>query len=606
MSISRGRFLALIAKDIISLILVDPGLFFLSAFITFAASVSQIAVILSNQWLFDSIEQNVETSVIGFCVFFFTSKVINALLAPSIKIMDTPLENKMFASLATKLDLEIANLEPLYFEDSNNLDTIEKARKATASLPQVIILLKWLVFYYCPFFALMAQYLWHLRPVLVLCILFILIPMAISQLYNYFPAKKYIDESVRYARITKYYQVELTEVSHVKETQVLGINGFIFDKYVNSITKCCEKSLEYENKSVIIQVFSLILFLAGYTMSILLLYSSLCDGYITIGAFSAVFSSLGDLLLFTHMFVKVYIKRVMENIAHSKNLYITPTKEDDNPPVVDEICLPAFVEFNHVSFTYPGAKDAALHNLCFKIRENETIVIVGENGAGKSTMANIILGNYSPTSGSVNYGGKNLYDYPVKVRARFKSGVVQHFGKFKLTLRDNISLSDRQCKVLDTAVEEACIKAEIPNKFYLTYKDIILAKEYGGIDLSGGQWQSIAIARGAYKRANLLVLDEPVSAIDPLTESKIYSSYLSLSKNRTTIIISHRLGCVSFADRVMFLSRGRIKGFDTHENLLRTNKDYADLYTSQAQWYVNVEKEIINNRVNANDDEKTS
>lgn len=572
-----------ILKDVAELVKVSPKAISLSIVVTFFASTTQIGSIIVTQYLFNSVENHIfDLSVLSV---FLGVKLICVLLSSLPQVIDAPIENRMFAAVASKLNRSVSNLDPLFFECTQNLDAIEKASKATASLPQIVILLKWIIFYYIPYFAVMSVYLWTLRPALALCVLFILMPMIVSQLLTYTFTARFVDQSTRFSRIMQYYQDELTSPLRVKETQVLGIHDYVFNKYIQSISKYCKKVFDYEKKSVVVQIVSLVLYLCGYSLSILLLYSSLQKGYISVGAFATVFSSLGEILLFTHMFVKVYIKNLMKNIAISENVHFFDQKCEYISSANGSTCSTA-IELSHVSFTYPDSEVEVLHDISFTIEQGKTIVIVGENGAGKTTLANIILGLYSPSRGQVKYGDVNIYSYPISARMMDKSGVLQNFGKYKFTLLDNVSLCDPSREVKLSLVSKAVQQAGLSEIMFEEFQNTMLSKEYGGIDFSGGQWQHVALARGAYKKANLLVLDEPTSAIDPLAEGEIYGQYLNWSTNKTTLIVSHRLGCISFADKVLFLDCGKVEGYDSHENLMKTNKKYFHFYMKQAHWYI--------------------
>ena len=159
-----------------------------------------------------------------------------------------------------------------------------------------------------------------------------------------------------------------------------------------------------------------------------------------------------------------------------------------------------------------------------------------------------------------------------------------------MTLRENISISDTEAEYEDDFLEECCEKAgvESGSEIFPSGYETLLSREFGGVDLSGGQWQRIAIARGFFRTHQLIVLDEPTAAIDPIEETRIYDRFAQMAKEKTAIIVTHRLGSVKLADRVFVMKDGRLVEEGTHEELMRLNGEYARLYRTQEKWYVAV------------------
>lgn len=157
-----------------------------------------------------------------------------------------------------------------------------------------------------------------------------------------------------------------------------------------------------------------------------------------------------------------------------------------------------------------------------------------------------------------------------------------------MTLKQNVAISDLTMENSQTQISESLRCMDIKVDDYTVYPDgldSLLSKEFGGTDLSGGQWQRIAIARGMYRRHKIIVLDEPTAAIDPLEESKIYKQFAEISKGKTSIIITHRIGSARIADKIIVMDKGTIVGYGNHEELIKENKLYRTMFNSQAQWY---------------------
>jgi ATP-binding cassette, subfamily B, bacterial len=244
------------------------------------------------------------------------------------------------------------------------------------------------------------------------------------------------------------------------------------------------------------------------------------------------------------------------------------------------------VEAEHVSFGYPHGRPV-LQDVSLRIARGERIAIVGENGAGKTTLVKLLAGLYQPTDGVVRVDGVALGpDRAVEARRRV-AAVFQDYAAFQLTARENIGFGDLARMDDDGALAAAAARADIapliaglPEGF-----DAYLGREFGQTDISGGQWQRLALARAFFRDADLLVLDEPTAALDPLAELALFTRFAELVEGRTAIMISHRLGMARLADRVLVLAHGAIVEEGRHAQLLAAGGRYARMFEAQAQWY---------------------
>ena len=240
-----------------------------------------------------------------------------------------------------------------------------------------------------------------------------------------------------------------------------------------------------------------------------------------------------------------------------------------------------------VSFAYPGSKEPVLSEIDLSIGSGERVALVGENGAGKTTLAKVLLGLYQPTGGVVKVNGVDLEDMDKGSWRRLSGAVFQDHVRYSFTVRENIALGSpegrddvrlaRAAKM--SGVDE--FARELPDGF-----DTPLGKEFeDGHELSGGQWQSLAIARLYFRDARLLVLDEPTASLDALAELKVYRQLLGVAGGRTVLLVSHRLGSARLADRVIYLKGGRIIEQGTHDELVAAGGEYAEMFEAQAEWY---------------------
>lgn len=261
------------------------------------------------------------------------------------------------------------------------------------------------------------------------------------------------------------------------------------------------------------------------------------------------------------------------------------TKQTGKEPFNGEV---ETVEFKNVTFTYPNAEKPVLKNISFSIKKGEKISIVGLNGAGKSTLVKLICRMYQADSGEILVNGKNIYEYEYLSYMNTISAVFQDYRLFNFTIAENISCQAENASTerIETLVEEVGLKekiAELPQGILSRF-----GKDYDkdGIELSGGQGQKIAIARALYKKASMVILDEPASALDPIAEAEIYEKFNNLVEDKTAIYISHRMSSSVFCDKILIIDGGTVADYDTHENLMKkTDSLYYKLFQSQADNY---------------------
>ena len=320
----------------------------------------------------------------------------------------------------------------------------------------------------------------------------------------------------------------------------------------------------------------------GYGVVLYLVFVGVLRQEISIGAFAAVLASLTRMFNFMSEAITERYSFAVEDSAAAENFLqfmqeYTDEEEKSRWPEKSEMIL------NRVSFRYPNAKQDALHDVNLTIHPGETIALVGENGSGKTTLCRLLLGLYPPSEGSVKLNGLPVCELE-KDRA---SAVFQNYNKYKMTLQDNIRMSCMEKGTTDHELNTLCRTAgvDLDNPALTDGVQTMLSREFDGAELSGGQWQRIAIARGLYRNADFIVLDEPTSAIDPLEETQLYQGFSELCKEKTAVIVTHRLGSARIADRIVVLKDGQIVEEGTHASLLQKNGEYSRMYAAQSQWY---------------------
>jgi ATP-binding cassette subfamily B protein len=247
------------------------------------------------------------------------------------------------------------------------------------------------------------------------------------------------------------------------------------------------------------------------------------------------------------------------------------------------------IEFDHVNFSYEGASSSVINDLSLSIKRGERIALVGENGAGKTTLIKLLMGLYSVSSGSIRVNGRDIGLYENEsYRARYGT-VFQDLQIFSLPLGENVLLRTPETEEDRLLVIDSLKKAQFGDKLAELPLgiDTPVTKEFDerGFVCSGGQAQKIAIARVFAKRPDIVILDEPSSALDPIAEYNMYDNMMKASEGRTVFFISHRLSSARIADRVFYLENGHVEEFGTHDELIDRGGKYAAMFELQAQNY---------------------
>jgi len=261
-------------------------------------------------------------------------------------------------------------------------------------------------------------------------------------------------------------------------------------------------------------------------------------------------------------------------------------------PAARQVAAPSSVsdgiELTGVSFEYPGTERPVLRNLNLRLRAGERVAIVGENGAGKTTLVKLLTRLYDPTGGSIELDGVDYRDYDVSGLRKFFGVAFQDYVEFHLTARENVGFGDIErlddTEAIMDAVRSAAAQEmveQLPSGL-----DTMLGRTLGeGTDLSGGQWQKLALARAFFRDGAVLILDEPTAALDARAEHELFDHILAESRGRTTIIISHRFSTVRSADRILVLHEGEIVEDGDHASLMERNGRYAEMFRLQASRY---------------------
>ena len=585
--------------------------------------VSWVLQVMSVQYFFDGISENqgeisrlvIKILLLGAAYAF--AQIMNGVANCYGQILNRKVTKETNKILFRTLDQK----EAIAFEYADELDRINKAACGCEGGFWVSTTILDIVFFYVFYFVMMGWYLFSLAPVLSISIVIIFIPNVTARLLHMISFEHLESEAAPVRRKMDYYADCITGKEYYKETRLWGCGKYFFDRYNRMLKKLNRLQFHMQVRKEKINFCINVLTVSAYGIIIgMLVYYVLTDS-ISVGAFAAVFAALREFYGFMDEVISERLAIAMENMATVKNYlaFIDPAvgeesvrrvqkedkeesvrrvqKEDKEESVrrvqktdkeeAEQIKLPEKFEIRleHVSFAYPqpetGERKYALSDIDLLIPWGQTVALVGENGSGKSTLCHIIAGLYSPSEGAVSYGGV------CRGGRRIVSGisaVFQKFCRYSMSLGENVRISDLEADKSEDRLNQICRETGVVPE-WAGGMDGMLGREFGGAEVSGGQWQRIAIARGMYRNNSLLILDEPTAAIDALEEKYLYEEFGKLSRNCTSIIVTHRLASAQIADRILVMKDGRIVQDGTHEELVEAQGEYKAMYELQRQWY---------------------
>ena len=430
--------------------------------------------------------------------------------------------------------------------------------------------------------SLLARY----NPWVAILLLIVMVPQSLS----YYRIQKQAFETMvtrsKNARKLDYLSSLLLDRKDAKEVRLFNMFPAVIDRYIKLFKDTRKNVDQVRMKQMYVSSFflGLVVIVSGY--GFYWFASSVNDGIIGAGA----------LLMFVSVIASVSssLATLVEDssLLYDSLLWIEKYNRfekyhDDFQSGSKQLNVPVSqIKLSHVSFTYPFSDEEVLHDVNFNINKGEKIAIVGENGSGKSTLIKLLMRFYDPSKGEVDLNGNNLKDYDIKTYRNKLSATFQDYSKFKLSLFENVSVfrHGNEDKVKD-ALKSAGLSTLLEDKDINL--NTILSKEFAnGVELSGGQWQKIALARDIYSDAQVEFLDEPTAAIDAKSENEIYEHFLAKNKDKTIVFVTHRLSAVKYANKILFLQNGKVQGFDSHEALMKTNEDYRNMYNLQKEAYI--------------------
>ncbi|MFN0036026.1 MAG: ABC transporter ATP-binding protein [Saprospiraceae bacterium] len=524
--------------------------------------------------------------------------ILSSLLGRAITLTDSLLGDLVNNDSSVRIIRHAATLDLYQFEDATFYDKLERARTQTsgrtALMSMVLSQAQDLITV-----AFLAAGLVAFNPWLLLILVIAVIPSFIGE-------TKFNQESYSISRSWTPERREIDYLRYIgasnetaKEIKIFGLEDFIATRFKTISDRYFlvnqKLALRRAGWGALFSALGTVSYYAAYVFVI----GQTIAGQITLGTLTflaGAFSRLQGLL----QGIVSRFSRIGEMSLYLQDLFDFLELKPLSPPHLGEAgrglggrkfprpMQQGFV-FENVGFKYPETDVWALRNLSFTLHPGEKLALVGENGAGKTTLVKLLAHLYEPDEGRILLDGVDLCDYDPEDLRREIGIIFQDYVRFMFTAGENIAIGNISQKENQPRIEDSAHKSlantviePLPKKY-----DQMLGKRFsGGVDLSGGQWQKVALARAYMREAQLIILDEPTASLDARAEHEVFVRFAELMKGKAAVLISHRFSTVRMADRILFLEHGQLLELGTHEELLAKGGKYAELFRLQAKGYV--------------------
>ena len=480
------------------------------------------------------------------------------------------------------------------FDQPQTYDLIQRARQALGHRLTNILRFLTEIGQLCVTLVGYGVLLWLADPLLVLVVVLPSLPSAWLKVKTAERRYSHDYAATPVRRMMDYMLSLLLGSSSGQEVRLYGLFNLLFGRWRTNHQKWKEESLAKIWVEARASIGTTIAEIIAYAIAIGILAARIVDGQLTIGDYviltgtAAAFQGNMEELLFL-------TQNILEDVPLLRDLHLLlergKTARTQSGTETFPKPLQHGVEMRNLSFQYPGSTDNVLEDINFHVRPGEIVSIVGVNGAGKSTLIKLLLGLYKPDNGTIRYDEKNIASIAPEQIALNCAAVFQDFARFRRPVREELVPGPPNFEIDDDALRDVINAVGIGDRFQTlprgldTFLDPSLGEEGEGAELSGGEWQKVALARALVRNPQILVLDEPTAALDPQAEVELYQRFVELAAGRMTFLISHRIGSARLADRILVLDAGRIVEDGTHEALLAREGLYARFFQAQAHWY---------------------
>ena len=520
----------------------------------------------------------------------FGVAVFSSVLTRGIDYTDALLADKYMRHVSIEVMRHAAELDLIAYEDPIFYDRLERARVQATDRLGMIQSIGRLVQLVITTVSLSVSIL-IFSPWLLLLLILGVVPAFLGESHFAFLgyAKNFRQTPVR--RQLDYLRQLGGSREAAKELKLFGLNKFLTQRFTQLSDAIYEENVELSRRRLVAGSFLSLIGTLGYYSAYAYVIWRTIAGALSIGTLTFL---AGAILQASTNIQQIF--STLSSIA-DQALFLTdllaffemkPTIQSKPNAIPAPRPIVRGFEFRNVSFKYPGSSRLILNGLDFHLRPGERVALIGENGQGKTTIVKLITRLYDPTEGQILLDGVDLRDYELEDLYREIGVIFQDFMRYEMTARENIAvgrIDDLQnVNLLQTAAQKSLadqVIAKLPHH----YEQMLGRRFDGGVDLSGGEWQKVALARAYLRDAQLLILDEPTAALDAKSEFEVFQRFAELTMGKMALFISHRFSTVRMADRIVVLEQGKIAEEGNHDQLARMGGRYAEMFEMQAASY---------------------
>ncbi len=514
------------------------------------------------------------------------SEVFNRLISLTDALLGDLYANHSSIELMHKA----ATLDLSMFEDSEFYDKLERARRQTTGrvvlMSMVLSQLQDLIT-----IAFLGAGLVVFEPRLIILLVVAVIPSFISEATFSRTSYSLVRSWTPQRRLLDYLRYIGASVETAKEIKVFGLDKFLTARFGEVAAEYYKVNKALAIKRTIwgtlLQVLSVLAYYGAYVLIILRTVA----GALSVGDLTFLSGSFNRLQNQVQNFLSTFT-RITESALYLQDYFdflaIRPGIIDGPDAVDPPDRIREGIRFENVGFRYPGTDVWAVRNISFALQAGEKLALVGENGAGKTTLVKLLARMYDPSEGAIYLDGMDIRTFRIETYRKMIGVIFQDYVRFSFTAGENIAVgqieeSGRREQIVGSA--EKSLADPVIRKLPGQYEQMLGKRFAEGVDLSGGEWQKIALARAYMRDAQLVILDEPTAALDARAEYEVFKRFAELTAGKTAVIISHRFSTVRMADRILVLKNGRMHELGTHEELLAQQGLYAELFQLQATGY---------------------
>jgi ATP-binding cassette subfamily B protein len=526
----------------------------------------------------------------GLVTLEFALAGIAAVLMRVIDFCDTTLAERFMKHISVRLMKHAANLDLMSYEDPVFYDKLERARVQSTDRVQMIKISGRLIQETVTTVSLAAG-IFVYSPWLLIALVACVVPAFLGETHFAFLGYSLSFQQTPARRELDYLRLLGGTKEGAKELKLFGLAPFLVGRYSDVATELHDQTIGVARHRLYIGALLAIVGVAGYYGTYAFVIYHTVIGLISIATMIFLTGAIGG--------ASSNIQAVFTTFSEIANqaLFMTDLLEffAVKPKIISMPgALPApkkiqqGFEFKNVSFAYPGSSRMILKNVSFKLAPSERIAIVGENGQGKTTIVKLLTRLYDPTEGQILLDGKDLREYDLESLWQEIGVIFQDFMRYEMTASANIAvgrIEERNNPFRIRAAANKSLAEQAIRRLPKGFDQVLGSRFEGAVDLSGGEWQKIAIARAYLRDAQLLILDEPTAALDARSEHEVFQRFSELTEGKMSLLISHRFSTVKMSNRILVLKDGEIAEQGQHDQLLKVGGHYAEMFELQAANY---------------------